>query len=219
MNRIAITSFLTIAMGLACASEAGVISSITRFDEGDITPKNSEQLVSNGLQRGALIWNDSSFTYGPPPSYLSGADYIQMVDGDRADTDYQLSIALSQPAIVYLIIDDRIGNLASTMPWIASMGFTDTGNNLLVADNVSSIYSGLFSSQLVVRQQNSGVNTHMYTVAATVQPSGDVTLTQSTTTDTAVINSLTFQATNGNVNLQQVAGTTLTINSGAITKN
>jgi hypothetical protein len=95
MNRVAITSFLIVAMGLAGASDAGVINSIQRLDD-DITPSFNEILVSNGLTAGAQAYSDTTFTYGILPSYLTGADYIRMTNGDRVDANYQLQLTLNQ---------------------------------------------------------------------------------------------------------------------------
>src|SRR6476661_6313180 len=109
MSRIAIAAVVVIGMGLACASEAGVITSIQRLDTDDVTPNFTETRVSNGLTAGAQIYADTTFTYGALPSYLQGADYIKMVNGDQFDSNYQLQLNLNATANVYLTFDDRFG--------------------------------------------------------------------------------------------------------------
>jgi fibronectin-binding autotransporter adhesin len=218
MSRIAIAAFVMIGLGIACSSEAGVITSIQRLDTGDVTPNFTETLVRNGLTAGAQIYADTTFTYGALPSYLQGADYIKMVNGDQGDSNYQLQLNLNATANIYLMFDDRFGLPA----WASTLKFTDTGDNILLADVTTSIYRATFSSSAVVLRDQfviEGGPYHMYTVAAqAVGLSGDAVVTQSGPTGTATVNTLTLQATNNTVDLTQNAGTTLTITQGTITK-
>lgn len=217
MSRIWVAAFLVIGLGFACASEAGVITSIQRLDTDDVTPNFNESLILQGLTPGAQVYSDTTFTYGALPSYLQGADYIKMVNGDQSDSNYRLQLNLNQMATIYLMVDDRFGQSS----WMKALGFTDTGDNILLADVTTSIYRGTFSTSQIVLQDQfviEGGPFRMYTVAA-AQPTGDIVLTQSTTTGTATINTLTLQATNNVVNLTQNAGTTLTLTQGSITKN
>ncbi len=141
-----------------------------------------------------------------------------MVNGDQYDSNYRLQLTLNATANVFLMIDDRYG----VSPWMTKLGFVDTGDNILLADQTTSIYRGTFnSSQLLLEEQFTIEGSfHMYTVAAqSAQLAGDVTLTQSASTGTTTINTLTLQATNNIVNLTQTSGTTLTLTQGAITKN
>lgn len=43
------------------------------------------------------------------PSYLQGASYIMTANDNRDNTNYSISLTLSQPAYVYLFIDNRGG--------------------------------------------------------------------------------------------------------------
>ncbi|MDB5322735.1 MAG: uncharacterized protein JWN40_4366 [Phycisphaerales bacterium] len=215
MSRIAIAAFVMIGLAIACASGAGVITSIQRLDTSDATPGVNETLISNGLTAGAQAFGDFTYTYGALPTYLQGADYVRMVNGDQYDFDYQLRLNLNATSYVYLMIDDRYG----VTQWETGLGFVDTGDNILIASQTTSIYRATFNSGPVVLRDQSVIegSFNMYTVAA--QSTGDITLTQSTTTGTAAINSLTLQATNNLVDLTQNPGTTLTLAQGAITKN
>jgi fibronectin-binding autotransporter adhesin len=216
MSRIWAAVCVVIGLGLACArSQAGVITSIQRLDTDDVTPGFSETLFPGGLTAGAQAYSDFTFTYGTLPSYLQGADYIRMVSGDEYDSNYQLQLNLNATSYVYLMIDDRYG----VTPWETSLGFVDTGDNIQLANQTTSIYRGTFNSGAVALQNQFVIEGafDMYTVAA--QATGDITLTQSGTTGTATFNSLTLQALKNTVNLTQDKGTTLTLTTGAITKN
>jgi len=215
MNRIAVAAAWVIGLGTACVSAAGVITSIQRLDTDDASPGFNESLVPGGLTAGAPAYADFSFTYGTLPSYLQAADYIKMVNADQYDFNYQLQLNLNQRSNVYLMIDDRYG----VTQWETGLGFVDTGDNILLGDQTTSIYRATFNSGPVVLRDQSVIegSFHMYTVAA--QSTGDITLTQSTTIGTASINSLTLQSADNVVDLTQNTGTTLTLAQGTITKN
>jgi autotransporter-associated beta strand protein len=215
MKRIAVAAAWVIGLGTACVSAAGVITSIQRLDTDDNSPGFNESLVPGGLTAGAPAYADFSFTYSTLPSYLQAADYIKMVNADQYDFNYQLQLNLNARSNVYLMIDDRYG----VTQWETGLGFVDTGDNILLGDQTTSIYRATFNSGPVVLRDQSVIegSFHMYTVAA--QSTGDITLTQSTTTGTATFNSLTLQAVNNAVDLTQIAGTTLTLTQGTIVKD
>jgi autotransporter-associated beta strand protein len=215
MKRIRLAAFWVTGLGMACATRAGVITSIQRLDTDDVSPGFNESLVPGGLTSGAQGYSDFTFTYGTLPSYLQGADYVKMVNADQYDFNYQLQLNLNARSNVYLLIDDRYG----VTQWETGLGFVDTGDNILLGGQATSVYRGTFDSGAVVLRDQAVIEGtfHMYTVAA--QSTGDLTLTQSTTTGTAAINSLTLQAANNVVDLTQVPGTTLTLAQGTITKN
>jgi len=220
MKKLDLAVFVGSALALGPVVGAGVITSIQRLDD-DQTPNFNEALVPGGLKQGALIWTDRTFTYGTLPTAFQNLDYVEMVTTDHTDPNYQLSMSLNAPSTVYLFVDDRVSTLTPIMPWVTALGFTDTGANLLVADHTTSIYTANFASGSVLfRQQADANGANMYTIAAAPQANqGDLTLFGPATVGNVTYNTITFQATDQNIPLTQNAGTTLTIDQGAITKN
>ena len=87
------------------------------------------------------VWRGYSFIFESTPQYLRGADQIlNTFDVDRRDPDFALQVTLAQPATVYLLIDDRVPNIAAEMPWVAALGFTDNGDAALVNQFAVSLF-------------------------------------------------------------------------------
>ena len=117
---------------------------IQRLDTDDASPGFNESLVPGGLTAGAPAYADFGFTYGTLPSYLQAADYIKMVNADQYDFNYQLQLNLNQRSNVYLLIDDRY---AGVTQWETGLGFVDTGDNILLGDQTTSIYRTTFDKR------------------------------------------------------------------------
>jgi len=57
------------------------------------------------------------------PWYLVGGEYVMIANNDRDNADYQLALSLSEPATVYLLIDNRLGDGdAATLPSLGASG-------------------------------------------------------------------------------------------------
>ena len=161
---------------------AAVISSIERLDS-IIEPSRETTLTHNFTGFGP-VWSDHTFTFRPfLPNYLIGGDLIRPSYYDSDDADFQLRVTLDAPATLFLLIDDRAPNVATTMPWVAAFGFTDTGDDVVVAVSpnsnltTSSIYSGNFpAGDVVLLQQNAPGNVGMYLVGAVPEPSSAILL-------------------------------------------
>ena len=90
-------------------------------------------------------WNGATATL-LLPSYLVGHEYIMSGNDNRDNTNYNLSITLSQDALVYVLVDDRVGDGDNTNPpnftldrtgdgqpdmaWLLQQGWTAVTNGL-----------------------------------------------------------------------------------------
>ena len=88
----------------------------------------------------------------PVPAYLVGGEYIMAGNDNRDNASYRLDVTLSQGAVVYMLIDNRLSdgdNLTpptfgpTSMQWILDQGWAATANGLnrfanpLVPDEVA----------------------------------------------------------------------------------
>jgi hypothetical protein len=161
-------SLLTIILFALAASSgaAPIITSLTRLDTDQTGGRNEEVFTLSAF--GGPVYQDYSFTYSSWPSYLNGVEVVRMVNADLMDADYQLQLTLSQPATVYLMIDDRTTTAA--LPWVSANGFEDTGDTVMVWEFPYSVYAAAApAGPFTVRQNSASPN--MYTVAVAPEPS------------------------------------------------
>lgn len=120
------------------------------------------EIVENGLQYRALVYNDRSYTYSKVPSWLVGATYIKTANNDKASSAVSyLTFAVKHDVIVYVAHDNRI---TAKPHWLVS-SFTDTGNDLVIMDTTLSIYESNFLAGTVTLGGNEGGDRYsMYTV-------------------------------------------------------
>ncbi|RYD76776.1 MAG: hypothetical protein EOP84_16445 [Verrucomicrobiaceae bacterium] len=152
-------------LAFICRAHAAIIiTDLTRLDT-DQTGGRNEAIFSSF---GGPVYHDYSFTYTSWPSYLNGAEMVRMVNGDAMDSDYQLQLTLSQPATVYLMIDNRTDTAA--LPWVSAQGFQNTGDIVMVWDFPYSVYATAASAgTFIVRENARSLN--MYTLAVVPEPS------------------------------------------------
>jgi hypothetical protein len=89
------------------------------------------EIVPGGLKEDALTyvdrpehqWNGIDESGLPP--YLIGADYIKPFNSDKMRRDVELSIALAEPARLFVFLDDRV----SPPDWLRDE-FHDTGDDV-----------------------------------------------------------------------------------------
>lgn len=82
-------------------------------------------------------WNGASASL-PLPGYLVGGEYVMFPNDDRDNDPYVVEITLSQPADVYLLIDNRHPdgvnttppNIENTMFWVTEGGWEPVRNGL-----------------------------------------------------------------------------------------
>jgi hypothetical protein len=83
-------------------------------------------------------WNGASTTV-PLPPYLVGGEYIMVMQENRDNVPYQLDVTVSEPALVYLLVDNRLSDTsnanppdfsAGSMSWLVDGGWTAVTNGL-----------------------------------------------------------------------------------------
>jgi len=115
------------------------------------------QIAPNPLGEGELCFVDRTHVYADVPEYLIGADYIMLANDNKGQSAYELDITLSQNCTLYVFVDNRMGGAAgglgvdpiiTGMPWLDSMGFVDTGDDIGIdesADGSINQYFSIFS--------------------------------------------------------------------------
>ncbi len=93
------------------------------------------------VDRAHRYFSDASIAGSVPiPSYLSGGEIIMSGNDNRDNASYKLDVTISRAAVVYMLIDNRLGNSVNTgaptfdaahMQWILDQGWTAvrTGSN------------------------------------------------------------------------------------------
>ena len=71
-------------------------------------------------------WNGVSVGVGLP-GYLLGREYVMVANDGKFVADWEVTITLSQPARVYLLIDNRVGDSDASNPPDLSVGMTWAG--------------------------------------------------------------------------------------------
>jgi hypothetical protein len=165
-------SILTLALCLLFTSAVNA-TLITDVDNINSRDGNDVYQLSTLLEEvNAFI--DRNHQYENIPAFLLGADFVQVANDDKkAGGGFQILFTLSAEATVYLFLDNRM-NVASAMPWVVSLGFVDTGNDIGVDEGAngnvnrySSVYAAVFSAgQYTFFEQNDGNSRNMYAIAA-----------------------------------------------------
>lgn len=88
------------------------------------------EIVQRGMAEDARTFVDrfhewNGITPEGMPSYLEGGDYVKMFNDDKVTKDFQLKVALAQPATLYVLLDDRV-----TPPDWIKKSFIDTGDHI-----------------------------------------------------------------------------------------
>ena len=190
-----LASTLVYQVSGAVIPPAEVITSIQRRNSTNSDPNIAiTQLAEDAMafvDRTALSHPPRGHRYSEVPPDLIGTQYIMPANDDKHTSDYELDVTLSQPAIVYLLLDNRLGHSsidrgseylnpdlsAAGMAWVTNLGFADTGMNIGIdemgdgdIDNYSSVYAGKIpTGTITLGQQNDSTNAgnrNMYSVAA-----------------------------------------------------
>lgn len=143
-------------------------------------------------------YNSASATV-PLPSYLVGKEYVMIANNDRDNATYELDITISQHSLVYLLIDNRLGdgdntnppNFTANMNWVAQelwlpvsingnlqnnpafpdvVGVDEGGDGSI--NQVSSVYLKLFPAGTFTLKQadNGGRNMYGVVIAGVPEP-------------------------------------------------
>lgn len=121
------------------------------------------QVILDGLQVGATVYMDRSFTFFMIPGPIQGATYIQTANADKSSQGSSFfSFDVNQPVTVYVGHDQRI---TDTPSWLSA--FTLTGETWASSDTTFRVYTQTFPTGTVILGGNHETATgkSMYTVA------------------------------------------------------
>lgn len=111
----------------------GVITSAINMNSAD--PADRYVIVPGGFNEDvdAFIdrtheWNGA--TAAGLPGYLVGADYVQTANDDRGSATFSMALEFGAVVDLYVFVDNREGNVAGNLPWLAALGFVDSGDDI-----------------------------------------------------------------------------------------
>ncbi len=92
-------------------------------------------------------WNGVSMAL-PLPGYLVGGEYVMIGNDNRDNADFRLDISVAQDVLVYLLIDNRLGDGAAGDPPAGGLPFSDWTNMTWMATaGFNPVLNGLNRSQ------------------------------------------------------------------------
>ena len=110
------------------------------------------------------------------PINLIGADYVKTSNSDKTSNPLLVEVTVDVVADLYLFLDNRISSdVATAMPWVGVLGFTDTGADLDIdeagdgdVDQSFSIYlkSNVAAGSTTFLEQDNGGSRNFYGIAA-----------------------------------------------------
>lgn len=163
----------------ASVTDPNIISAVARLNSAVAIEPN----LASGLAEAAFPFADrinvtTPLRFGAVEG-LTGLDYVQTCMDDKADADVQYNVTLNKAGTLYLIIDNRVGEgttpdlttpptLGTVMPWVATMGFTQTAYTVLVNNTASTVYALPVAGPgtISLGAQNDGTSRNMYVIAA-----------------------------------------------------
>jgi hypothetical protein len=173
--------FIT-TMLFSSAAFAGITSAVRGGGSIECAPV----VVTAGLAEDAVSFCDRTHEYNSIPAALLGADFVQVSNDDKDTADYSLTVNVDVSGTLYLFIDNRITLPGTNMGWVASQGFTDTGDDIGIdesgdgdVDNTSSVFSKFVgpAPAEITLEQDEGSGTNMYGVAFVEDPQADLEIT------------------------------------------
>jgi hypothetical protein len=111
-----------------------VITSAQRVDQPEVTEWLWPARFGIGFGVGGPVWKDYTFFITSRPAYLADADRVLLSYIASQDTDFNLKVSLAVPAQLFILIDDRVPDVSAGMPWMGALGFTDTGDDVIVSE-------------------------------------------------------------------------------------
>jgi hypothetical protein len=177
---------LAVVAGIAPVTRAALITAVVRRNPDGNSGDTEPRIAPNPLNENALCYVDRAHQYKSVPAYLIGAEYVMTANDDKDNGNHELDVTLSEAVTVYLFLDNRLqpsGTGSGTgqgvnpdlsgMPWVVTMGFTDTGNDIAIdeagngtIDRWSSVFSKKFpAGTITLKGDPQGYGGNMYGVA------------------------------------------------------
>ncbi len=121
----------------------------------DLTPASYGMVAAPpGLQVGDRAYIDRTYTFTTIPALVQGEAYIRTANNDKnATANPFLTFTVNQPVTVYVAHDKRILLKPS---WFATLGFTDSGENLVTTDAAFDLFAASFSAGTIQLGGNEG---------------------------------------------------------------
>ena len=177
---------LAVVAGISPVTRAAFITAVVRRNPDGNSGDTEPRIAPNPLGEDQPCYVDRAHQYNSIPAYLIGAEYVMTANDDKDNSAHELDVTLSEAVTVYLFLDNRIqgsgqgtGGLGvnpdlSGMPWVAAMGFTDTGDDIGIdesgdgdIDQYSSVFSKKFpAGTITLKGQPQGYGGNMYGAAA-----------------------------------------------------
>jgi hypothetical protein len=177
---------LGIVAGSVPVTKGAIITNVVRRNPDGNSGDTEPQIAPNPLNEDQPCYVDRAHQYNSIPAYLIGAEYVMTANDDKDNGSHELDVTLSEPVTLYLFLDNRLQGSGqgtggrgvnpdlSGMPWVAAMGFTDTGDDIGIdeaGDGTINQWSSVFSKKvsagkITLRGQPQGYGGNMYGVAA-----------------------------------------------------
>ncbi|MDI6449613.1 discoidin domain-containing protein [Anaerobaca lacustris] len=169
---------LGVVLFVAGTVQAQLITGVERRGSTFAPP----QVAPDPLADNSPCYVDRVHQYTDIPEFLLGAEYVMVANDDKNPATYELDVTLSGNAILYLILDNRLGGGSMTapgpvgnpMPWVLEMGFVNLEVDLGIdegADGTINQRSTIWALEvkrgtITLFAQNDGGSRNMYGVAA-----------------------------------------------------
>lgn len=125
----------------------------------------------------------------PIPSYLVGADYIMSGNDNRDNAGYQLDISVSDAALVYMLVDNRLFDGANGDPpnfaegidpigWISAMTWLGTEGFQPVLNGLNRTADPTWPDEVGIDESSDGSINNWYSVYSKQVPAGTFSIYQ-----------------------------------------
>ena len=108
--------------------DGAIITSAVSSSSASGYPEAPAEIVEGGMGVGAPAFIDKDpfgWYWSFVPWYLDGQDYVKLnySDGNLGDWDFLLELEFSEPADVYIWIDDRVDLSTASVLWTPGMAW------------------------------------------------------------------------------------------------
>jgi hypothetical protein len=160
MSKNLVFSILLIAM-FAVSAHAQFISSVEHRNT-DTDAAETPEIAPTLLEENALCFLDRTHVYADIPESILGAQYVILANDNKNMSTYELDLTMSANSTLYIFVDNRMGGSAGGkdvdpvidgMPWLADMGFVDTGEDIGIDESFDggiNQYFSIYSLQVTV---------------------------------------------------------------------
>ncbi len=167
---------------IMAASEAGIKAVNSRVRDGAVGSGSGGATAANiaatspanylwgSLQEGELVYVDRAYTFAAVPARLTGLQYLQTANADKASTDPAfVSFISDENLTVYMAYDPGVSPRPA---WLSD--WTATGEQLVTTDKALQVFGKDFGAGTVTIGGNAGTsNDNMYTLIVDARADSD----------------------------------------------